>query len=550
MYQLSRRQVLATAGTGVAAVALAACGGDDRSSEFDNLSANRAGAMPGYKVGDQFEATEPLNFTMLYNNHPNYPVKKDWLFWSELKKRTNVAFTTIEVPLSDYNNKRAQIVGTGDAPFIIPKTYPGQEQPFVAAGTVLAVSDYIHLMPHFTAKIDKWNLDADLDTLRQADGKFYLLPGVHEDVWVDYTLAIRADIFQKHKIAIPKTWDDVYSALKALKAAYPESYPFSERYNQSPPTEPAGNLFSLLGSAYKVDSLGWSSRSTTWDYEAKKYILTGSSAGLKQVLEYLNKLVKEGLLDPASFSQSDEQAREKLTRGKSFVISANGQALVNDYKRDLATVPGARMVKIPVPIGPRGEVKTGSRLENGIMITKKARDSQNFVAMLQFIDWLWYADAGNEFAKWGVEGVTYTKDESGKRKLAKDIDVLGLNPNAPKHLQRDFGFYNGVFSYGGSTELLGSFFNAEEQEFQKVMNARKTLPVPPPFPFTNAEQEQATLFETPMQEFVTKNSVKFALGQRPLSEWDAYVAELKTKNANQYMDLVTKAYERFKKSKH
>ena len=27
---------------------------------------------------------------MLYNNHPNYPLKNDWLFWSELTKRTNV----------------------------------------------------------------------------------------------------------------------------------------------------------------------------------------------------------------------------------------------------------------------------------------------------------------------------------------------------------------------------------------------------------------------------------------------------------------------------
>ena len=38
------------------------------------------------------------------------------------------------------------------------------------------------------------------------------------------------------------------------------------------------------------------------------------------------------------------------------------------------------------------------------MISKKARDSKNFVAMMQFIDWLWYSDAGQEFAKWGVEG--------------------------------------------------------------------------------------------------------------------------------------------------
>ena len=30
--------------------------------------------------------------------------------------------------------------------------------------------------------------------------------------------------------------------------------------------------------------------------------------------------------------------------------------------------------------------------------------------MLQFVDWLYYSDEGLEFAKWGVEGTTYTKD--------------------------------------------------------------------------------------------------------------------------------------------
>jgi putative aldouronate transport system substrate-binding protein len=44
------------------------------------------------------------------------------------------------------------------------------------------------------------------------------------------------------------------------------------------------------------------------------------------------------------------------------------------------------------------------------MISTKARDSKNFVAMMQFIDWLWYSDAGQEFAKWGVQGVTFNKD--------------------------------------------------------------------------------------------------------------------------------------------
>ena len=46
---------------------------------------------------------------------------------------------------------------------------------------------------------------------------------------------------------------------------------------------------------------------------------------------------------------------------------------------------------------------------------------------------------------------------------------------------------------------------------------------------------------------MNQQTLKFILGQRPLSEWDAYVSELKAKNSQQYIDLVNKAYQQYKK---
>ena len=57
----------------------------------------------------------------------------------------------------------------------------------MAGGQILPVSDYVHLMPNFQAKVAAWNLDGDLNTLRQSDGKYYLLPGLHQNVVSDYT---------------------------------------------------------------------------------------------------------------------------------------------------------------------------------------------------------------------------------------------------------------------------------------------------------------------------------------------------------------------------
>ncbi|SCE80455.1 carbohydrate ABC transporter substrate-binding protein, CUT1 family [Micromonospora haikouensis] len=540
LHRTWRRAAIAAAS--LLTLTLVAC--SEEASDAKDLSGNRAGAMADYDVGTQFTATEPLSFSILYNNHPNYPLKNEWLFWSELTKGTNVKLEPVAVPLSDYEQKRSLLVGAGDAPLIIPKTYHPAENQFVSSGAILPVSDYLDLMPNFKEKIDKWGLKPEIDTLRQSDGKFYLLPGLHEKPWQEYTVAVRTDILDELKQPVPKTWDELYTVLKAMKAKYPDSYPYSDRWSK--PT-PGGALLRIAGSSFGTQA-GWSFQHSTWDPAAGKFVYTGATEQYRQMIQYLNKLVTEGLLDPESFTQSDEAARQKLANGKSFVISSNAQTLVNDYRPDLAkTIPGAKLVNIPLPVGPAGEINPASRLENGVMISKKARDSKNFVAMMQFIDWLYYSDAGQEFAKWGIEGTTFVKDAAGKRMPAPDVDMIGLNPKGTKHLQKDFGFANGVFAYGGKLDLMQSFFSPEELEFQKVMNTRKPVDVPPPAPLTDAEREQVSLWETPLKDYVTQNTLKFILGQRPLTEWDAYVGELKAKNADQYIEVVNKAYERFKK---
>ncbi len=129
--------------------------------------------------------------------------------------------------------------------------------------------------------------------------------------------------------------------------------------------------------------------------------------------------------------------------------------------------------------------------------------------------------------------------------LTPDVDFVGLNPGAPKHLQKDFGFSGGNFAYGGSTELLNSTFSAEEQAFQQGMATKTAIPVPPPAPLTDEEREQATLWEAPLKDFVTQQTLQFILGQRDLAEWDTYVAELTAKNGQTYIDLVNKARTRY-----
>ncbi|MFS0638790.1 extracellular solute-binding protein [Mesobacillus foraminis] len=502
------------------------------------------GAMEGYKAGDTFKAEEKFDLSILYMDQPTYPYKKDWLLWEKITETTNVTLKPTLVPLSDYPQKRSLLISSGDAPLVIPKTYPGEESAFVASGAILPVSDYIDKMPHFKEKVEKWNLEAELEGLKQNDGKYYLLPGLHEEVWPDYTLLIRTDIFEKHNIEIPSTWDELYTAMKKLKELYPDVTPFSDRFTFNSTLNIAATGFGTKA--------GWGfGNGLSYDESKDEFIYAATTNEYKEMLEYFHKLTEEGLLDKESFTQEDDQAIQKFVTGKSFIINGNSQT-INLHRTDMDKTLGKgkySISKITVPGGPAGQLMGGSRLENGVMISAKAKESENFEAILQFIDWLYYSDEGQEFAKWGVEGTTFTK-ENGVRKLVEDVNYNGLNPEGTKDLRVDYGFSGGVFAYGGTTELLHSMMSEEEVKFQEDMAKTKTtIPQDPPIPYSVQDREKVSLLSTPLKDYTDQNTLKFIMGDRDLKEFDKFVEELKGQGLDQYLEIANKTYKEYKKNK-
>jgi len=521
----------------LSALVVAGCSNNETSSS-EEKNVNQKGAMESYSVGDTFKSSEAFDLSILYMDQPTYPYKEDWLLWDHIKETTNVTLKPTIVPLSDYPQKRSLLISSGDAPLIIPKTYPGEEAPFVASGAALPISDYMDKMPHFKEKVEKWQLEDELKGLRQKDGKFYVLPGLHEAVWPDYTLIVRTDIFEKHNIAIPKTWDELYTAMKQLKELYPDVTPFSDRFTFNSTLNIAAVNFGTKA--------GWGfGNGLTYDESKDEFVPTATTDEYKELLTYFNKLVEEGLLDKESFTQEDDQAVQKFVTGKSFIINGNSQTVVQ-HRTDMDKTLGEgnySIAKITVPGGPAGDLMGGSRLENGVMISSKAKESEYFEAILQFIDWLYYSDEGQEFTKWGVEGTTFTKAEDGTRTLVEEVNYNGLNPAGTKDLRIDYGFSGGVFAYGGTTELLRSMMSEEEIKFQEDMANRKTtVPAEPPIPYTVEDREQVTLLSTPLKDFTDQNTLKFILGERDLSEFDAFVKELEGQGLQQYVDLANKTY--------
>jgi len=550
---MKRRTFVGGLAIGLVAGGLAACGGGDDDwgggsggggGEPVDLDDKRVAAMDDYEAGTTFVATEPLEIDILYRDHPAYPFQEDWLFLNATEERNNVTFAMTTAPLSDYDQRRSLLVGAGDAPSVIPVTYPGQESQYVSSGVILPVSDYLDLLPNFQQKVADWGLEDEIDSLRQEDGKFYLLPGLLESARPDYTVALRMDVLEELGLEEPSTWDEFRETLQAIKDAKGGSYVFSDRWQGEA-------LLQLAAPAFGT-SAGWGLGADFWDAEAGEFVFPGASEEYRQLVEYFTGLVSDGLMDPESFTQDDDAAHQKLGQESSYAITTNFQEIEVARTTLDATLGEGNYVltKIRQPSGPAGDIVGGGRLASGVMLSSSIADKDTFVAMMQWIDWNYYSDEGLEFTKWGVEGETFTLDGNGDRVLADNVNWLGLNGDAPDDLRVDYGMMNGVFllEHGSSDDLVRTLIPEEEVAWQELMADKDLLDPPPAAPMNESEQEQAGLYQTALTDYVQQNTLAFITGQRDLSEWDDYVGELEGQNMTTYIDLVNGAYQRFQEN--
>lgn len=530
------------------ALLLVSCGGDaegegDAAAEVD-MEASGTGAMEDFAAGDTFVATEPVEFSLLYRDHPNYPIEDDWDFFTQLEEEHGVTLETSNAPLSDWAERRALVIGAGDAPDFIPITYPGDETQFIAGGALLPVSDYVDLMPNFLEKVEEWGLEEDLASLYQEDGKFYVLPGLHEAPQAQYSFAVRGDIWDELGLEDPESFDEFADQLRQVQEAYPDMIPFSDRWSENGPLEAtlttaAPNFGTIAGWGYGDGMF--------YDAEADEFVYAGAMDEYRDLVGYFADLVDEGLMDAESLTQDDDQAVQKFASGRSAAIGANDQTVL-EYRTSVEEVgdEGMEVRQIRVPAGPDGDKVAGSRFESGIALSAPVAEEEDFVALMQFIDWLYYSDEGMEFAKWGVEGETYTKSEDGTRELAENVNMHGLNPDAEEELNVDYGYHNGVFllAHGSSTELVQSMLRDEVIEFRESMDDKELVPPAPARPLDELERERASINQTQLTDQVRTATAQFILGQRDMEEWDAFVAELESSGMAEFVDLHNEAYQR------
>lgn len=537
------------------------CGSSDRQSKTSGDSVMEAEPavngddIPGYEYGDHFWSDEPVTYTMFWSDHEAYPMTDSWELFDRIAEMTNVTLdiSGYSIARTDYDEKKALMINSGETAYIIPKTY--DESAFVDGGAVVAVSDWIAYMPNFTGFIEKYDLQEDLDTILKDDGKFYRLPGLKEVAEQNYTFTARKDIFDAAGYDLSEleknwTWDDLYEVLSGVKEymvnegmCTENDYIWSDRWAGDDGS--GGNILKLMGASYGVPS-GWAVKDgMAYDADTDSFYFAEISDNYKQYVTILNKFIDGKILDPESFTQTDEQACQKFYRGEAVFIGIN-QSVYTDYIANLNTTIGEGNYELYIVVYPKGTNDyraENSRLENGVMIASRALkelSEEEFIKMIRFIDWLFYSDEAFDFIKWGVKGSDYTKGETYEivTDEASGMEIKQLLPHwycgglgiaqteeDQEDMRLKLGYAGGVFWYGGTAAQLSDAYPPVLQDyFARSADYRNNKPLDPTIRPTEDENEQINLWKTPLIDHVKSWTLQFATGNKDIdSDWDSYV---------------------------
>ncbi len=519
------KKIIAFALAFVMIFALCACGGNG-----ENISGDVSYDIP---EGKQIPDDAVLDVTIA--SHASWPYDEKWKVWEYIEEAIGGTINVNAVPTSDFGTKFSLTMAV---PETMPDVFGFQGMSLAFAdyceqGAFMALDDYEEFLPDYNAFWDSLpeNEQWMRNTRRAADGKVYYAPiyGMERATNIRGWL-YRKDIFDKHDLKTPETMDELYEVSKRLKELYPDSFPFCMRSGL--------NNINVIGSSFKPNF----QTGAYYDFENEKwcYGVTESEIML-EIVTFLNKMVSEKLV-PADFITINTSSwQELMTTDRGFIMPEYQVRI--DFFNNIARAQKPEYT-IAAMIPPKSTNGIGIRMVNkynndpmGFGIPNTG-DEGSIANAMRYLNWF-YSDEGCELISWGKEGETYEIVDGKKQYIL---------PNEGDNAKLLYGFQTiGTYLRVDPESIDASI--SEEQAATTDFLLEYTYPELDPTSYmqlSSAESQELADLNTSVETMVQENLTKFIIGQRPLSDWEAFQAELAAQPIDEILAIYENAYSKIK----
>lgn len=467
--------------------------------------------------GEKKEATTPTNQapTKLTLFLTNKNIVDGSYAKTEIEKATNTILEITQVPTKELDNKLNMVLASGNIPDIIQCETETMEGQLLAAGILLPINQYWEEYPN----IKNGRTEEKWEKMRYKDGNIYSIGIVNPNPLA--IIAYREDWLKKFNTEVPTTLDEYYEFAKKVALEDPDGNGKNDTFAFGGYQKIDVNWFDHIFGAYGALPNYW--------MEQDGRIVNGSiQPEMKNALIYLNKLYKEGIIDPEFVTDDPKRWQQKVKSGvygagttKIHIFDHNNWS--NYYHPLKQAYPEAEHVYGPVLKG-GSEHPVGVRRasERGWLRTFIYKDSPNKEAALRLIDYL-MSEEGNKFTQYGKEGEHYKYE--GKllvqTKSEKERQELDLNK---------FFIGNTVLFEQSSPELFDAF------EYSQGISIDN--------PIDGLFIDELTSYYPKLRDLTNIRYIEMIVGETPIETgFDNFVKEWQASGGDKLTEAVNQAYQ-------
>jgi putative aldouronate transport system substrate-binding protein len=407
---LSSTMTLALLGT-----LLAGCTGND----------SAAPAAPGASTPN--EKKEEKSLRMMSGVIGGKTPEENTLFEKEIERLTGIK-AKLDKPASDYDQKLLAAVASGEK-FDLLQVSKEKMNLFIEQGILTPLTDQV--------KASKVLSDPEVlptgewDQVKTKDGKIY---GVFTKFQGGTMPIVRNDWLKKLSLQDPKTLDDYYKVMKAFTEQDPDGNGKKDTYGLS-----TAGMYELQGF---FSAAGLKQRYVEKD---GKLDVPYSTDAAIPVYEWLNKLYKEGILDP-NFATNDSGKMRNL-----FLTDRVGMitywdawvGMLNNTRKEQDAQTAFEAKGLPGAADPSGKYMLRRGDPDVWVIPVNAEHPKT---AFEFIEW-WHSKDGIMLGSLGIKDNDYTEN-GGKYELTKVGKEHAMDHGVPfwynKKVQPPFGLLPGV----------------------------------------------------------------------------------------------------------
>lgn len=339
--------------------------------------------------------TVPPTVTILMKRATEFP--EDNPVIEEIRKQTGVNVQVESVVTADYGNRLNTLIVSGNAPDIFEVSKATLKE-MAENGVIMPLDD---VLASDGANMLE-NKGEYMKGPAKIDGQIY---GIPYGWFPGNALALRKDWLDRLGLEVPTTLEEYENVLRAFVNDDPDGNGLNDTIGLGL-TFGANQTWTHLFTAFGVPF----TRQALVDGKVVPWML---APGYLDAVKYINKLYKEGLIDPEFATVPALQSYEKLWNGKMGAYNFNADGITQNWLPRYVEEPKPEFVYTVIK-GPNGE---GGYLKPVVedsapytVISSKAKNPEAAMKVLDFL----VSEEGYTLTWAGLEGVQYEWNDKGE----------------------------------------------------------------------------------------------------------------------------------------